>query len=168
MTLIIETGAGVSGANSYISTADAQAYLDSREIVNADGMDVTPNLTDGLMLRAMDALTGIRWDGFKAAAANPLPWPRSHAFDCERVLIASDVIPDQIKEAQIWLAFYIESGSDPATPSTPAVKREKVDVIEVEYAVKDGETTSVSLLALPNVKSRLKCLINTSGGIDRA
>ncbi len=160
MALIIETGAGVSGANSYISTADAQAYLDSRNKATV--------LTDGLMLSAMDALSGVRWDGFKAAAANPLPWPRSHAFDCERVLIASDVIPDQIKEAQIWLAFYIDSGSDPAAVSTPAITSESVDVLSVSYAVKVGDTTAVSLLSLPNVASKLKGLMQSSGGIDRA
>lgn len=160
MPLIVETGEGVVSANSYVTLTEAQSFIDER------GLSAT--LTEGLLLRAMDALSGQRFNGEKARDANPLSWPRIGAYDCESNEIANDGIPRNLINAQIWLAYYIQSGSDPAEVSTPGIKREKVDVIEVEYSTKEGETTQIDLFSLPNVASNLNCLIARGGYIDRA
>lgn len=158
MALVVETGAGVAGANSYTSLADAQAFIDAR------GFTVT--LTEGSLLRAMDELQAADLSGVKADQSNPLPCPRVGMTDCDGYEIASDTIPAGVIAAQIWLAFYIEQGNDPSAIATPAIKSETVDVIEVEYAVDTGDTTAVSLMDFPNVKNALRCLI--ADGIDGA
>lgn len=143
MALIVETGAGVSGANSYVSLADAQAFINAREL--------GATLTEGHLLRAMDALTDVQWSGYKAAASNPLPWPRTHVYDADGFSVDTDSVPASVVNAQIWLAYHIASGDDPAAIATPAIKSEKVDVLETTYAVSESATTRISLLSLPNV-----------------
>lgn len=162
MALIVETGPGVAGANSYTSLADAMAFINAR--------DLSVALTEGLLLRAMDVLNVQTFKGAKTEAGNSLPWPRIGVYDCDDTLGASDFIPPQIIHAQIWLAFYIQSDSDPAAVPEPAIKSEKVDVIETVYAVKDGSTTAINPVTLPNVRNALKCFITPIGMglIDRA
>ncbi len=160
MDLIVETGAGVAGANSYTSLESAQEFLDAR------GYSVT--LTTASLLRAMDQLNSARYLGRKSDPSNALPFPRADLLDCEGNEIPSDVVPAEMATAQIWLAYYIEQGSDPSAVATPAIKMEKVDVIEVEYAVTDGDTTSISLWSLPNVRNALRCFLAAQGRIDRA
>lgn len=157
--LTVETGSGVAGANTYVSLADAQAFIDAREL--------SVTLTDGLLLRAMDALSTVRLKGYKTNTGNPLPMPRTSLYDNEGSSIASNVVPQQIINAQIWLAYYIEQGNDPSAVSEPAISSETVDVISVDYAVNAGATTGVSVISLPNVRDSLRGLIVPAGMIDR-
>lgn len=136
MALVVETGAGVDGSNTYVSLEDAQAFVDARELA------VT--LTAGLILRAMDALSAVNLKPF------------------------SGTVPDGVVKAQIWLAYYISIGNDPAQVSEPAVRMEKVDVLETEFAVVDGQVTTYTPLSLPNVRDSLSGLLLGSGVLDRA
>ena len=138
MALIVETGSGVSGANSYVSLSDAQAFIDAREL--------SVSLTEGHLLRAMDSLAGVEL--------------RSDAINSS--------VPQGLINAQIWLAFYIASGHDPAAVPEPAVRAERVDVIDISYAVRDGDMTKIDPLELPNVKRALSGLLAVSGIIHRA
>lgn|SRR5512141_3467310 len=97
MALIIETGAGVTGANSYISAADAQTWADAREI------DVT--ITEALLLKAMDYLESLRaeYQGVKTDSAQTLQWPRSGVY-IDEVLFDSGDIPQELISAQCQLA----------------------------------------------------------------
>lgn len=166
--LIVETGAGVPGANSYILASGAQEFLGLR------GFDIS--VTEGLLLRAMDHLSTIRYLGTKTSSDNPLPWPRTGVYDCEGLLIPPDSIPRQLINAQIWLAYQIDAGNDPGAVQTPAVKSETVDVISVEYAVEEGQMSSeiTGPMSLPNVREALRCLVAAGadgfggGFIDRA
>lgn len=162
MALIVETGEGVSGANSYIALADAQSFIDAR------GLSVT--LTEGLLLSAMDPLSAVRFKGAKADKDNPLNWPRKGVVDCEGFDVAENEIPQGVIAAQIWIAYYSEQGIDAsASTSTQQIKKEKVDVIEIEYFESAGTASAVSAMTMPNVKNSLQCFITASGGrINRA
>ncbi len=160
VSLIVETGSVVAGANSYISLVDAHEFVHDRGYAE--------NLTEGLLLRAMDHLNAIPLRGFKTAATNPLPFPRSGMYDNDGYSIASDIVPQQIINAQIWIAYYIAAGSDPGAVVGPAISSETVDVIEVEYAVVPGQTNAITLLNLPNVRDSLKGLTRSNGRSHRA
>lgn len=160
MALVVETGAGVAGANSYTSLVDAQAFIDARGL--------TATLTEGLLLSAMDTLNAVRLRGHKTLDTNPLPCPRHTLYDIEGYLLPSNTIPAGIIAAQIWLAYYALQGSDTAAVATPAIRSETVDVISVDYAVSDGATTQISPLQLPNVKRALQGLMLSAGRIDHA
>lgn len=159
MTLIVETGSIIANANSYVSVADAQAIL--------TGRGLSAVVTEAALLRAMDMLDGLEYCGYRVSDAQPLPFPRSGVTLSDSRPLSSATIPQELINAQAWASHYILSGSDPAAASVAGVKREKVDVLEVEYAT--SSKTSIAVSDLPNVKNALKYLVcSNAGRIDRA
>ena len=128
MALVVETGAVIEGANSYVSLDDANEYLTDRDI------EVT--LSVGQLLRGADYINSFRtrYKGYKQSAiTSNMQWPRAFAV-IDDYLIRGDVIPDVIPDAQIEAALEFALGKDPlSTVDTRPIKREKVDVIEREY-----------------------------------
>lgn len=159
MALIVETGAIVANANSYIDLASARTYAESIGLVLAAD-DSEAEVT---LLNANRFLEGLepRYQGHRVSAAQALAWPRA------QVIIAGfplpdTTIPNQLKQAQVIAAATIQSGVDLfATQSGQFIKREKVDVIETEYdseylATVDGQpiyTAIESMLGLLFVRS---------------
>ena len=140
MAIVVETGQLVEGANSYISISDAQDFLVSR------GLIASPtDLTEGHVLRGADYLNTLseRYKGVKRTnITNPhrsaMQWPRLFVF-IDSIPVGSEEIPALLIEAQIEVAYEISMGRDPlSTKSTRVVKKEKVDVIEVEYQIEPG------------------------------
>jgi len=128
-------------------------------------------VTEGLLLRSMDALEGLSWKGRKSDSSYPLSWPRSSVVGCDGQSIDDSTVPPQLPLAQMWVAFYIDAGNDPAEVVGSAIRREKVDVLEGEYAVIDGMREIGGVMSLPNVQNALKGLLRTGVGccrIDRA
>ena len=126
MAIIIEDGTIVAGANSYASEAELTAFAAERGATLTGAADV-------LLIKAMDYVESFRkaFQGSKVDAAQPLQWPRSGAY-VDGYPIPTTEIPVDLKRAQMQAA--IESDSTDLNPNTgQAVKREKVDVIEVEY-----------------------------------
>ncbi len=97
MALTIEDGSGVAGANSYVSLADAIAWASARAI------DV--DMSEGLLLRAMDYLESLRaeYQGYKTDSTQSLQFPRAGLF-LDGALFASDDIPTELISAQCQLA----------------------------------------------------------------
>lgn len=157
--MIVETGQGVAGANSYVSLADAVTFFDDREL--------TVSVTTGLLIRSADMLNGLCFKGEKTDRDNQMPWPRSGVVDREGYYVGHDEIPQQLINAQLWIAYYVNAGNDPSSYATPEIKREKVDVIETEYAVKEGDRDTVHILSLPNVRDALRGLTTLTGRIER-
>lgn len=159
--MIIEDGSIVTNADSYISVADAQTFIDAR------GLSVT--ITEGLLYQAMDSLNTLDYKGFRTdASLQALPFPRSGIYLSDNRLLPSDEIPQELIDAQCWLAYYIDSGYSPSAIATQQVIKEKVDVLEIQYS--EGQSiSSYSVYNLPNVQNLLKYLITAEYGfIDRA
>lgn len=97
MALTIETGAGVAGANSYISVVNAQTWVTAR------GIAVT--VTEALLLKAMDYLESLRaeYQGVKTDSTQALQWPRAGVY-IDGVLFDEDAIPQELISAQCQLA----------------------------------------------------------------
>lgn len=133
MALIVETGAGVPSADSWVSLANAATHF-----TNYGGFWTGEDAAKEAALRraALWLSTAIRWNGAKAYAGNILAWPRTGTADCDASEIAGNVIPQAVIMAQLAAASAELQSPGILTPSiTPGAqtKREKVDVIEVEY-----------------------------------
>ena len=126
MTTIVETGALVSGANSYVSDAELTDYAGDRGLTLTGDAGV-------LLLQAMLYIEALSFKGQKKTKDQPLVWPRYGVY-IDGFNVASDEIPAILKTLQCEVALSIDAGSDPLANVDRAVKREKVDVIEVEYA----------------------------------
>lgn len=130
MAFTVEDGSIVSGANSYLSVADADTYHSDRG--NADWAAATTGAKQSALIRATDYIEqkySERFKGDYASDDQELSWPRYGLCEVE-----SDVIPKELKNAVAILA--LEALSDDLNPTLDrggAIKREKVDVLETEY-----------------------------------
>lgn len=115
------------GTNSYATEAELATYAADRgiTIVEAD--------TTILLIKAMDYIETRNFIGSKTEVTQTLEWPRevcSGTLYCE---IDNLVVPNDIKSAQMIAALIIDAGDEVQPIVERAVKREKVDVLEVEY-----------------------------------
>lgn len=137
MAVIVQTEDIVSDANSYVSLADANSYLQSR--------DYPTVLTEGQLLRAADYINnfGDRFRGVKATnELSEMQWPRC-CFFLSGTYLSSNVIPPLIISAQVITANEIANERNPSDPiSSPRIKRRRVENIEIEYQPDEGAEDS--------------------------
>ena len=90
LTLIKETGAGLSDANSYASAADGDAYHDGHLYATAWTAAVTGSKEKALVMatRLIDGLC--QFNGFKRMSTQSLQWPRRECRDPD---IEDGVVP---------------------------------------------------------------------------
>lgn len=150
MALIIETGAGLSTATSYVTVAEARAYALARGVT----LSATDSVVEIQLLKAMDYLQSLTqaYQGYKTWPPalgqydheQALAWPRNGVY-IDGYSLNSDVIPQALKDAQCQLVIEIFNGVDimPTGTGNP-IKRKKVDVLETEYF-------SASTAPLPNL-----------------
>jgi hypothetical protein len=101
MAFTLETGAGVTGANAYISVAYATTHHTDRGNTAWDDFDTTEH--QAAIIRAseyIDKRFGLRFVGLRKLKAQGLEWPRLDAFDADGFLLNSeDDVPRQIEKA---------------------------------------------------------------------
>lgn len=119
----------IVGTDSYVSEAELTAYATARGLTLEGDANVA-------LIRAMDYLGVQDWSGYRTVSTQPLDFPRNGETD----------IPPSIKTAQMQLAIVYDGGGDPLSPVGPAVKREKVDVLETEYQVGAGVVTAYPMI----------------------
>lgn len=142
MALIVEDGTLVPNANTYASVSALKAYADARGIV-LTGSDA--DLERALIL-AMDKLNDYRsqYAGTRRRGAELL-WPRDDVY-IDGSPFANNEIPAELIRAQLIYAVLINSGAEMyanSTSDTRILKREKIDVLEFEYAVPEGSEAGV-------------------------
>ena len=119
MTIIVEDGTGVSGANSYVTEAELTSYATSR------GVTLTGS-PEPLLHQSMDWVEMQSYKGSKTSSTQDLQWPRTGVY-IDNVLIDSDVIPKELKYLQLRVAIDIDQGSDPNAVEQQSIKSESVD-----------------------------------------
>ncbi len=133
-TIVVETGSVVTGANSYVSVADARLYAADRGVtlpVDDDDLGV-------MLIKAADYLEtfACEYQGSKVSGlAQPLEWPRT-GVSIHGDELPSTVIPRSLINAQLQAMFAVNSGVDlqPVVNARDYVIREKVGDLEVAYA----------------------------------
>lgn len=146
MTLIVEDGTGVSGAESYASVAVADAYFAARTHLAAyttwDAASTA--FKEGSLREAssfLDATYSAYYRGIRQGRVQGLLWPRTEAKDDAGYDLP--VLPSELVSAACELA-----GRAIASPLAPdlerggMIKREKVGPLEVEYMDSAPATTS--------------------------
>lgn len=126
--------ATIGGATSdtYATMAQYQAYaLNYYNVTITDDADSEAHLRQAA--RYLD--NGYTWAGYPTNQTQALAWPRYVNILVDGWPVDSDTIPQAILDAQCEMAYRISLGATPyADLDGGAVKREKVDVIETEYA----------------------------------
>lgn len=152
MTITVEDGSIVAGANSYVTLAEARAYATARgKTLPADDAALS-----ALLITSVDYLEAqrARYQGSKVSATQELQFPRDEVY-IDGVPLEATTIPAILKQAQIRLAIEANSGVDlMPTRSGPFVKKEEIGPIVTEYSEKVGvsvepEITAVEALLEP-------------------
>lgn len=148
MALTVEDGTIVSGADSYITLADADAYHAARGITLWATMSEAER--EQAIRRATDYMVQayrLRWSGTRVSSEQSLDWPRNWVERTDYAYLTangsqviggafyypSDEVPSEVQNACAELAYRGAAGPLMAD-QTRQTLREKVDVIEVEYA----------------------------------
>ena len=135
MALIVEDGSGLVDAEAYLSVADAAAY--HLKMGNRDAWALVGNevAKEAMLRQATEFMRNRylnRWIGRATVAAQRLDWPRVGAYTRNYNVIASTLVPEQVKNACAELALKAASG-ELMPDSSQGVKREVIGPIEVEY-----------------------------------
>lgn len=165
MSLTVEDGTVVTGAESYISVTDADTYHSN--FANAAWALLTTANKEAYLRRATQYMVGEyrqRWQGYRHDATQTLDWPRDFVYlepfilgavGSYPYLVDNDIVPTEVKNACAELALKAAT-TTLAADIAPAVKSEKVDVLEVVYADYAADRTKylqIDQLLKPYLKS---------------
>ena len=130
MALIVEDGSGLNNAESYASVAFADAYFAAR-IGNWGSSTSHKEMLLRLAADHIDAVYGQRFKGTKGTLSQALQWPRIGVW-VDGYELPVDEVPIEIQRA--CCEFALAANTQSLLPTlNQGVKREKIDVIEIEY-----------------------------------
>jgi hypothetical protein len=140
MTIMVEDGTGVQGAESYASVAFADAYFTARShlaiATTWAAVGTTTAKKEGALREAtayLDAEFGPRYRGTRAGRVQGLLWPRTGALGDEGYSLPA--LPLELQQAAAELAGRAISAplaDDEARGGD--IKRMKAGSVEIEYA----------------------------------
>lgn len=128
---------GSASANSYQAVADATAYFENT-LFQAAWTALTADKKAQALITACTWLETLGYIGTRVSDTQALQWPRI-ATSAMGVENDGTTIPKEILTAQAELALALATtptamtGATGSTTTTGPVKREKLDVLEVEY-----------------------------------
>jgi hypothetical protein len=131
MALTIVATAKATNANSYVTLAEAESFLEGRLAVTDWDADTDDNKNRALRM-STDVLDGYDWTGRRSTQNQRLQWPRYGVSDKDGWLYDGDTVPRPVKEATYELANALIDGTYAVAPDDlEKYERVKVDVIEV-------------------------------------
>jgi hypothetical protein len=137
MALVIEDGTQKSNANSYVTVAEYDAFLDARYTARTDISDAQ---AEAYILRAMDYFESRQFVGKKATDTQALQWPRSYV-DIDGYAIDTNEIPKQVKNSIYELAYGFEQGYGVSDPVSRETISESVGSLSVTYKNSSADRT---------------------------
>ena len=145
MALVVETGAVVPGADSYVSLANARALAASYGLaLPADDAEAEAALRNGAVYVGLQEPSMC---GRRVSASQTLAYPRQ-GVSLYGFALASDVIPQQIIHAQVAAAVEYGAGTDVRASSDGRVtESERVEgAVTVSYFNNGatGATTTIT------------------------
>lgn len=161
MSLTIEDGTLVTSADSYITETEYQTWADARFGASRSTAPADDAAAEVLILRAMDYFEGLDFIGMKRTEDQDLQWPRTEVY-IDRYAVDTNEIPTQVKRALYELTYVEELGDSELAQIDRKTVKEKIDVLEVEYAA-----TSSSKKFSPAVHRALRKLVRAASSVAR-
>jgi len=157
MAIVVEDGTLVSGANSYITLDEFQAWADAR------GIDYGTDYTLSQQLfRATDYFESLRFKGLKSDELQAMQWPRDQV-PIDGYAVESFEIPKEVKIAIYELIKIEIDGDSRLAPSDREVLSEQIDSIKITYKDNAGMKRST-----PALDRALRKLVMPSSEVSRA
>lgn len=122
MSLTVEDGSVVSGADSYLSQADCDAYNLAH---NADATWIAASSDEKdqalrLATQYLDNKYRNRWKGVRVQQTQSLAWPRAAVIDYDGYEFDSDDLPTVLEDACAECAILFASSTDMLPDIAPA------------------------------------------------
>lgn len=134
VTLIVEDGSGISDSNSYCDLDFALEYCVNHGYTS--WIDMTEDEQKVYLIKGTSFVDNFyEWKGYKRTSVQSLEFPRNGLIDNNKTEILG--IPNNLKKAVIEAGFINYSSEVDnlfvSRDENGAIKRQKVDELEVEY-----------------------------------
>lgn len=148
MTIIVEDGSNVPGANSYVSLADARTIL----VDLGQDLDTDDGIAEQQLLNAANYIEAFRskYQGWKTNDVQSMQWPRVGVVVDNRI-IDTVTIPQDLINAQVFAAYEFSQGQilQPSSTGQTTQSEEVVGAVKVSYfntGSVDGSPTLVRVM----------------------
>lgn len=165
VTLIVEDGTIVAGANSFVTEDQVVSYAAARGVTLPDTSDDDKDAVAVLAVKAMDFLKVQPWKGEVVSATQTTPFPRKNMNVTPT--FPDNAVPYAVIEAQLQLTLFANDGIIllPSSMGSGTLIKEKIGPIENVYSEKVGLSEN-GLPLLPGIVMLLDpWLIGTMDGI---
>lgn len=171
MPLVIDASVGGASANSFLTLAEAQTYMDAR--LNGSLWDAADTDDQNrALVEATRELSHFCWCGTRVTTTQSLAWPRQWVVNPDTPAFAwayydTTVIPQRVKDATAELAFqFLNAGTSDLASADPnaGVVEKTIDVLTTRWAAFQRPS---GWARFPRVLGYVGPLLEeSSGGID--
>ena len=160
VNLIVEDGSGLPNANSYCDLDYALEYCTNKGYTS--WLSLSEAEQKVFIIRGTEFVDNLyMWKGRRGKGSQALSFPRLDLYDDDRYLING--IPDKLKRACLEAAFLNStSGADTlftTKDENGAIKRQKVDSLEVEYFSNQQSETNLNAVDYTTIYDILNKLL---------
>lgn len=136
-----DTTVGGAAANSYATVAEADDYLLERRLhVGTAWSDLGNDEREAALMWAAQVLDQYNFVGSIADETQALQWPRIDAYTKDGRLVASDEIPNIVKDAQAEIAYSLVGNQTIAgQPAGEGYEEVQVGPIRVKFRDPAGQ-----------------------------
>lgn len=151
MAITLISTAGAQDANSYLSVAEADAYLEAHTDSQA-WLDLGDEDKKRQLISATRKLDLLIYAGRKSTQAQALQWPRIGIYDRDGYSVWG--VPQRLKDATCELVAHWLTEEDNLAGDFELENLESVEIGPIKYTVRDGVYSD-----LPgNVKDRINSI----------
>lgn len=156
MPIAIDATVGGATANSFVTLAEAQSYMDGR-LNESSWESATPDTQNRALVEATRWLSSKQWGGARASSTQALQWPRFWAENPDamfggNIWFDSTIIPQRVKDATCELALqFVKAGTSDVAALDPKqnVIEKTVGPLTTRYS--DPNVRPQGLTAYPSV-----------------
>lgn len=169
MAVSIVATAGSASANSFVTLAEANTYVEGRLNASTWETDATDDDKNRALVEATRELNALPWDSLRTDDTQALAWPRQSFLNPDSPnaqYFDTDEIPQRVKNATMELAFqFVKAGTTDIASLDPTdgIIRKKIDVLETEYAPA-AERRIHGLRRFPRIWNEVGCLLTVQPG----
>lgn len=132
MAIVVEDGTGKTDAESYLSISDLGTYWAK---YGYSAGTLTEAQKEALVIRATNIIDyNFQFDGIPTSTTQALSFPRTGCYTKNGNIIASNVIPDKLKNAVAELAYYLTT-QDFVSVQEDNIASESYGVVSKTYRV---------------------------------
>lgn len=146
MTLVVEDGSGISGAESYVSVADCVTYAENHGLAFSDDDETAAEAALRRATTYLDNTYRARFPGYRRNfRAQALEWPRTSVLDISGYPVPYDQVPIEIVNATCEAAvreLAAPGGLSPDVTPGGIAKSLKAGSVQIEYAIGAGNAAS--------------------------